>query len=155
MHICSGAFGVSADEFFTSSAVANGKNRRNKIQKIQHFQRVRLVLIEKVHAVSNFNYVCAVRVRIVLQDKLRDSMCGTIDAKEDKNGKIKTTEKPAQEERRSSCGQPLGALATAPSMFAPRRRVDSPRTAQALSGNQQRNSFVQLHSGTSPATFVN
>jgi hypothetical protein len=141
LYIGSRALGISADEFFTSSTVSYGENGRNKVK---HFQSMRLVLIEKVHAVSNFNYVGAMRVGIVLQDKLGYRKCVTKNTiGQTKKDEIKKIGEPAREERRSSCGQPLGALAIAPSMFAPRRRDDSPRTARALSGNQQRNSFVQ------------
>ena len=54
---------VCADELFTGAAVADGEDRGHEVQ---HFQGVRLVLVEKVHSVGDFHYVRAVRVRVVL-----------------------------------------------------------------------------------------
>ena len=67
LHIGRCALRVGADELFAGAAVAHRENRGNKVE---HFQRVRLVLVEEVHAVGHFHDVGAVRVRIVLQDKL-------------------------------------------------------------------------------------
>ena len=68
LHIGSGALGVGADEFFACSTIANGENTRNKVE---HFQSVRLVLVEEVHAVGDLHNVGAVRMRVVFQDELR------------------------------------------------------------------------------------
>ncbi len=67
MHIGRRALRVSADELFAGAAVAHRENRGHKVE---HFQGVRLVLVEKVHAVGHFHDVGAVRVRVVLQDEL-------------------------------------------------------------------------------------
>ena len=68
LYIGSGALGVSADEFFAGSTIANGENTRNEVE---HLQSVRLVLVEEVHAVSDLHNVGAVRMRVVFQDELR------------------------------------------------------------------------------------
>jgi hypothetical protein len=63
LNISSSALGICADELFTGPAVADGQDRGDEVQ---HFQGVRLVLVEKVHSVGNLHYVGAVRVRVVL-----------------------------------------------------------------------------------------
>ena len=68
LHVCSGALGVGADEFFTGAAVADGEDGGDEVE---HLQGVGLVLVEEVHAVGDLHDVGAVRVRVVLQDELR------------------------------------------------------------------------------------
>jgi hypothetical protein len=70
LHIGSGTLGVSTDELFTGSAVTNGENGGNKVE---HFQSVGFVLVEKVHAVGDLYNVGAMSVCIVLQDELQSS----------------------------------------------------------------------------------
>ena len=70
LHIGSGTLGVSTDELFTGSAIANGENGGNKVE---HFQSVGFVLVEKVHAVGDLYNVGAVSVCIMLQDELQSS----------------------------------------------------------------------------------
>ncbi len=67
LHIGRGALGVSTDQLLAGAAVADGEDRGNKVE---HFQSMRLVLVEEVHAVSDLHDVGAVRVSVVLQDKL-------------------------------------------------------------------------------------
>lgn len=69
MNVGGGALGVSTDELFTCAAVADGENGGNEIE---HFQCVRLVLVEEVHAVSHLHDVGAVRMSVVLQDELEE-----------------------------------------------------------------------------------